>query len=195
MRDPDYRLWTIPNLLTFLRVILIPFFLWQILKGHFATALGIFFVAGITDGLDGMIARKFDQGSRLGQWLDPLADKLLAVSTYIVLSLPGQVYDPIPLWLTAVVVLRDVGIVAIALLIRHRTGFSDFKPSQPGKWNTTILLMTGLAFMITHALDRYTDYLIVFYFISLVMTVYSGLHYIFFIRRTLASYRGASAKQ
>jgi cardiolipin synthase (CMP-forming) len=180
---------TVPNLLTLLRIILIPVFLVAILNARFLEALIIFFIAGVTDGLDGLLARRLDQSSRLGQWLDPMADKLLLVTTFIVLTLPGHGYKPLPLWLTASTVVRDLAIVIAALTIRRLTGFSDFKPSRPGKWNTTVLLVTILAFLVTHLLNQYTEYLILFYWLALAMTVFSGLHYIFHINRALAEHR------
>src|SRR5262249_24869611 len=170
---------TLPNLLTLLRIILIPFILAAILGARFREALLIFFIAGATDGLDGLIARKFDQMSTLGQWLDPADDRLLVAGAFIALTLPGHRYEPFPLWLTGTVVLRDITIVVAALIIKRVTGFSDFKPSKPGKWNTTLLLITVLAFLVTHSLNGYTEHLIVLYWISLGMTVFSGLHYIY----------------
>ena len=184
----ETRVVTLPNLLTLLRILLIPIFLWAILHAHFAYALMIFFIAGITDGLDGFIARRFNQKSRLGQWLDPAADKLLLTSTYIVLSLPGYNFQPIPLWLTAIIIMRDLAIVLAAFIIQRVTGFSDFKPSQPGKWNTTILISTVLLFLVTHALGRYTEFMDWFYGLALAMTIFSGLHYIYFIYQALTNY-------
>jgi cardiolipin synthase (CMP-forming) len=175
-----------------LRILLIPFFIMAILNERFSLALAIFFVAGITDGLDGLLARRLNQRSQLGQWLDPAADKLLLITTYIILTLPGHGYRPVPLWLTAAMILRDIAIVSTALAIRSITGFSDFKPSRPGKWNTTVLLVTVLAFLVTNAVNRYTEYLIVLYWVSLGMTIFSGLHYIYFINRALAEYRRGS---
>lgn len=183
------KIFTLPNLLTLLRIILVPFFLAAILGARFSEALLIFFIAGISDSLDGIIARRFDQKSALGQWLDPAADKLLVASAFIALTIPGRGYEPIPLWLTGAVVLRDVSIVVAALIIKRVTGFKDFKPSNPGKWNTVVLLITVLAFLVTHSLKRYTESLMVFYWISMGMTVFSGLHYIYFIKCELAEYR------
>ncbi|MEW6736252.1 MAG: CDP-alcohol phosphatidyltransferase family protein [Acidobacteriota bacterium] len=183
---------TLPNLLTLLRILLIPFFLWSILQANFLQSLLIFFIAGITDCLDGQLARRLNQHSELGQRLDPIADKLLLSSTYIVLTLPGYGYQPVPLWLTIPMLVRDLAILIAAVVIERRTGFRDFKPSQPGKWHTTVLLITALAFLATHSLGRYTEYLGVFYGLSLMMTVFSGLHYIYFINRALAEYRGTT---
>jgi cardiolipin synthase (CMP-forming) len=180
---------TIPNLLTLLRILLIPFFVWAILKLNFTLALIIFFIAGISDGLDGFLARRLNQQSKLGQWLDPIADKLLLTVTYLILTLPDKGYQPLPIWLTAATIIRDIGIVVVALIIRQLTGFSDFKPSQPGKWNTTILLITVLVFLISNSIGYYQEYLIIFYVLSLFMTVFSGLHYIYFVNQELVEYR------
>lgn len=183
------RILTIPNLLTFLRILLLPVFLWFVIHARFGASLAVFFLAGISDGLDGLIARRFNQKSRFGQVLDPIADKLLLTVTFLVLTLPGFPYQPIPIWLTGIVILRDIAIVIAALVIKQTTGFSDFKPSQPGKWNTTVLLTTVLAFLLTHTLGRYTELLIVLYILSLGMTIFSGLHYIYFINIALKEFR------
>ncbi|MBI4851634.1 MAG: CDP-alcohol phosphatidyltransferase family protein [Acidobacteria bacterium] len=180
---------TIPNFLTLLRILLIPVFVWAILKLYFTFALIIFFIAGISDGLDGFLARRLKQQSKLGQVLDPIADKLLLTITYLVLTLPNRGYDPLPIWLTFTTILRDVGIVIVALIIRKLTGFSDFKPSQPGKWNTAVLLVTILAFLVTNSIESYTEYLIGFYWLALATTVFSGLHYIYFVNQELIEYR------
>ncbi|KAF0250229.1 MAG: CDP-diacylglycerol--glycerol-3-phosphate 3-phosphatidyltransferase [bacterium] len=180
---------TIPNLLTLLRILLIPVFVWAILDLNFTLALIVFFIAGISDGFDGFLARRLNQQSQLGQWLDPIADKLLLTITCLVLTLPDKGYQPLPIWLTIAIIIRDVGILIVALSIRHLTGFSDFKPSKPGKLNTVLLLVTVLAFLITNSIKRYTEYLIGFYWLDLVMIIFSGLHYIYFVNQELIAYR------
>ncbi len=180
---------TIPNLLTLLRILLIPVFVWAILDLNFTLALIVFFIAGISDGFDGFLARRLNQQSQLGQWLDPIADKLLLTITCLVLTLPDKGYQPLPIWLTVAIIIRDIGILIVALSIRHLTGFSDFKPSKPGKLNTVLLLTTVLAFLITNSIKRYTEYLIGFYWLDLVMIIFSGLHYIYFVNQELIAYR------
>ncbi len=180
---------TLPNLLTLLRIFLIPIFVWMILDLNFTWALVVFFIAGISDGFDGFLARRLNQQSKLGQWLDPLADKLLLTVTYLVLTLPNRGFQPFPIWLTFATILRDVGIVLVALIIRQVTGFSDFKPSKPGKWNTVVLLATVLVFLITNSIGRYIEYLAFFYYLALAMTIFSGLHYIYFVNQELTEYR------
>lgn len=180
---------TLPNLITLLRIFLIPLFLSYVWEGEFTKSLLVFFIASITDGLDGLVARRFNQTSKWGQVLDPAADKLLLTTTYLVLTFPNPSYTPIPIWLTVGILLRDLGIVLGALFIKLSTGFSDFKPSVPGKWNTTVLVTTVLAFLIAHATRSYTQYLMLFYLGAFAMTLFSGLHYIYFVKRELDDYR------
>jgi cardiolipin synthase len=103
---------TLANQLTILRIMLIPAFVLLVVYGYLGWALMTFLVAGITDALDGLIARRAGQRTSLGAWLDPMADKLLLVTAFIVLSLPsGGFANRIPVWLTVLVITRDVGIV------------------------------------------------------------------------------------
>ena len=107
---------TIPNLLSLLRMGLIPVFIIAVLNGRATQALLIFVVAGLTDALDGLIARFWSQQSALGAYLDPMADKLLLVSAYATLAVPGvHAGVPIPLWVTVLVITRDVLIVVVSL--------------------------------------------------------------------------------
>ena len=100
---------TIPNLLSLLRMGLVPLFIITVVNSDWRKALLIFLVAGITDALDGFIARFWNQKSLLGSYLDPIADKLLLTSAYVVLSIPGLNRGAeIPLWITILVIARDV---------------------------------------------------------------------------------------
>src|SRR4029078_12180847 len=107
-------------------------------------ALGIFVLAGVTDGLDGLLARRFNQKSQLGTILDPIADKLMLVTSFVVLSmrsvfphtLPSHL--PVPFWVTVAVISRDVFILVGAAAINIVTGFRGFRPSLLGKINTTV---------------------------------------------------------
>src|SRR5689334_12075025 len=106
------QVFTLANQLTLLRMLLIPAFVILTLYGEFGWALATFSFAGLTDLLDGLAARAADQRSTLGAWLDPAADKLLLVTTFVVLTLPNiGLANRIPLWLTILVISRDVGIV------------------------------------------------------------------------------------
>src|SRR2546427_10418023 len=114
---------------------LIPVFVSMLFYQRFVWALGVFIVAGITDGLDGLLARRFHQQSPLGRILDPIADKLMLVTSFVVLSMRG-VYPtpvpkhlPIPFWVTITVISRDVFILVGAAAIYMVTGFRAFRPS------------------------------------------------------------------
>src|SRR5215207_7183828 len=138
------RIVTVPNLLTVFRMVLIPVFVSLLFYQRFLLALGIFVLAGITDGLDGLLARRFNQKSQLGTILDPIADKLLLVTSFVVLSMrsvfpqPLPSHLPVPFWVTVAVISRDVFILVGAAAINVVTGFRGFRPSMLGKINTTV---------------------------------------------------------
>jgi cardiolipin synthase (CMP-forming) len=167
---------------------LTPVFAWAVLGGNLTTALLIFMAAGLSDGLDGLLARRWQQESQLGQILDPIGDKLLIVVAYVVLALPGRGFEPLPWWLTTLTILRDLGIVIGAMIIRYLTGFSNFKPSQPGKWNTVVLLLLLVLFLSAHNLPELRPILPGAYAVAAVMIGFSGLHYIYFAHQELRIY-------
>jgi cardiolipin synthase len=121
-----------PNLLTFLRLCIVPLLVIAILYRHYATAFTLFMIAGITDALDGVLARMLRQRTRLGQYLDPVADKLLLSTLFLVLNHVGLV----PRDVTTLVFARDLSIVAIAAVLFFSAGLRDFRPSIFGKANT-----------------------------------------------------------
>src|ERR1044071_5372651 len=142
------RIITLPNILTIFRMALIPLFVSMLFYQQFVWALGIFIVAGITDGLDGLLARRFHQQSPLGRILDPIADKLMLVTSFVVLSMRG-VYPtpvpkhlPIPFWVTITVLSRDVFILVGAAAINMVTSFRGFQPSLPGKVRTVVQIVS-----------------------------------------------------
>jgi len=141
------------NSLTALRIVLILPFLLLIDSGRYGLALGTFFVASITDFLDGYIARRFAQQTRLGRFLDPLADKLLVSSAYIAMAIPRPGLPSIPVWLAAAVVGRDIMILAGSLIIYLATEFKDFKPSLISKVNTLLELGLIVYFLSVNATD------------------------------------------
>ena len=119
---------TIANQLTLLRMLLIPAFVLLVVYGRFGWALVVFIVAGVTDALDGIIARMPGQKSELGAWLDPVADKLLLVTTFIVLTLPNiGLVNRIPIWLTVIVISRDIGIVLTVAIVNLASGPRTFR--------------------------------------------------------------------
>src|SRR5690606_25447504 len=173
---------TIPNLLTFLRMALIPVFASLLFYGNSHWALLVFVIAGVSDGIDGFVARRFKQESELGTIIDPIADKLLMTVAFIVLSLPGVLepvrFLPIPFWVTAAVIGRDVLIVTVAAAINIITGFRGFRPSWLGKLSTFVHVMPVTLVLIA-AVTGYSFYLPTVYFIVVLLAAASGIHYIF----------------
>ena len=133
---------TIPNLLTFLRMALIPVFASLLYYGYSHWALFVFVAAGVSDGIDGFIARRFNQESELGTIIDPIADKLLMTTAFIILTMPNVLQPvrhlPVPFWVTAAVIGRDVLIITVAGAINIMTGFRGFRPSWLGKLSTLV---------------------------------------------------------
>jgi cardiolipin synthase (CMP-forming) len=178
---------TVANLLTILRLILIPVFVTAIYYRHFIWALAVFLSAAITDGLDGLAARSFNQKTQLGAILDPMADKMLLVTAFVILTFPRFTRtEPIPFWLTAAAISRDVFIVLGAAVINMTTGFSSFRPSIPGKLNTLIQIVTIVLFLTANAFDYFARYLPAAFYVALGMAVFSGLHYIFHANKLMS---------
>ncbi|MCS6806275.1 MAG: CDP-alcohol phosphatidyltransferase family protein [Acidobacteriota bacterium] len=176
---------TIANLLTILRMVLIPVFVLLVVYQQLSWALCVWVVAGLTDLFDGLLARKLNQTTSLGVILDPIADKLLVATAFIVLGMKSILSDPIPFWLTVTVISRDVFIVVGALMIFIKTGFRNFRPSWPGKINTVVQLMLITAFLAHQIVGRYADSMRVLYYVAFLMAVFSGFQYIFHATRLL----------
>ena len=187
---------TVPNILTVIRMALIPVFVGALYYQRFGWALAVFVVAGVTDGLDGLFARKFNQYSPLGQILDPIADKLLLVTSFITLSMPSIMapealvqphprHLPVPFWVTAAVISRDVFIVVGAATINVVTGFRGFKPSWLGKANTTVQIVGVVLVLIAASFPPLRGYLPTVYTIVAFFAALSGVHYIFHVARLM----------
>jgi cardiolipin synthase (CMP-forming) len=166
-----------PNQLTLLRLIFIPFVIVSIVVGAYGTAFALVLVAGISDGLDGLLARRLGQQTDLGTYLDPIADKLLLTSSFVALGLDGR----IPLWLVILVLSRDVIILVTALVMVLTTSLRSFPPSLYGKINTigqvATVLATLLLLLYAHAVLRWLQLGAVY--TTAAFTVISGLHYAF----------------
>ena len=170
-----HRYRTAPNLLTLLRICLAPFLVAAILERHFAVSFGLFVAAGLTDALDGLLARILKQRSMLGEYLDPVADKLLLSTLFLVLTHKNL----IPVTVTALVFGRDVGILVVAAILYAAAGRRDFSPSLVGKANT-VAQVAAVAAVLLHQLTA-ANWVVVFRLVALdatiVLTVASGLHY------------------
>ena len=181
---------TFPNLLTFMRMGLIPLFASLLFYGHSDWALIVFVVAGASDGIDGFVARRFNQQSELGTILDPIADKLLMTTAFVILTLPNVFpptrHLPVPFWVTAAVIGRDVLIIAVAGAIFIITSFRGFRPSRLGKLSTLVQVCgVGLILLAAVFPMLQSFYLPTVYTIITALAVLSGIHYIFFVARLM----------
>lgn len=179
---------TVPNLLTFLRMALIPVFASLLYYGYGGLALLVFIIAGASDGLDGFIARRFKQESELGTIIDPIADKLLMTSAFILLTMPNVLQPsrhlPIPFWVTAAVIGRDILIVTVAAAINIMTGFRGFKPSWLGKASTFVQVI-AVGLILLSPVINYSFYLPTTYTIVALFAALSGVHYIFHVAKLM----------
>ena len=174
------------NQLTLLRMLLIPAFVILVVYGELGWALTVFVTAGITDGLDGLIARWSGQKTRLGAWLDPMADKLLLVTTFIVLTLPGLgLANRMPIWLTVLIIFRDVGIVLTVAIVNLAIGPRTFKPSMLGKLATGTYILTAVAAMLFNFLGYHSIVFDISVYASLAVTLASSFHYIWHAARII----------
>lgn len=173
MRSHAWR-W-IPNALTFVRILLIAPFARALLVQEYRLALLIFAVASVTDGLDGFLARHFNWRSRFGAVVDPLADKALLITAYLVLTYTSV----LPLWLFALIVGRDLLIVGGALVYHYSIGRFEMEPSIPGKLNTLVQIVVILGIIVILAgLPVQPIWLDIGIWLVAVSTVFSGGHYI-----------------
>src|SRR4030067_654531 len=163
----------LPNLITVLRILLIPVFVSLLIRGNDTYALGVLVAAGLSDALDGFIARTWGFKTRVGEYLDPIADKLLFVSSFVSLV----VLDMIPAWVSIVIVGRDI-LIGITLLVLM--GFIDIgnyhvRPSVLGKTSTVLQVLTIL--MVLSGVKG--NILYAFFGVTVSATAISGLHYIY----------------
>jgi cardiolipin synthase (CMP-forming) len=171
---------TIPNLLTLLRFLLIPVFVLASLRGAYNLAFCAFVGAAITDAFDGYIARRLNQQSRIGAFLDPAADKLMMIAGYIVFTIRGTAPHTLPMWLTFTVFMRDLVIVLFVYLLYSRVRVTKFPPSIPGKLST---ICQAVALAVTIAANTFFRPLALFFLeaswvVSFVVTLYSGFDYL-----------------
>jgi cardiolipin synthase (CMP-forming) len=186
------RVVTLPNLLTVIRMALIPVFVTLLVYQRFGWALFVFVIAGITDGLDGLLARNLNQGSELGRILDPIADKLMLVTAFIFLSqrniLPPPLprHFPIPFWVTAAVISRDIFIVVGAAAINIVTGFRNFRPSLLGKASTVVQICAVVIVLVAVHFPELSGYVLpTVYTTTFAFAVISGVHYAFWVMRLM----------
>jgi cardiolipin synthase (CMP-forming) len=179
------RIWTVPNQITLLRLGFLPIFLILISYEHYRWALAVLVVAGLSDGIDGMLARKLNQRSSLGAYLDPIADKLLLSSSFVILAFKKE----ITWWLTIIVLSRDILILVVAVVIILIWGYRPFPPSLLGKMTTFFQIVLVFAVVLDAA---YPNALlgnvkqILIYLVAALATT-SAFHYSVSIARSLSS--------
>jgi len=179
------RIWTVPNQITLLRLGFLPLFLILIVYEHYRWALLILVLAGLSDGIDGLLARKLNQKSAIGAYLDPIADKLLLSSSFVILAMEKK----IAWWLTIMVLSRDILLLVVAAVIILISGYRPFPPSLLGKATTffqiilvfTAVLAAAYANPVVIEMNRVLAYVVA------ALTVISGFDYSFTTARRLSS--------
>ncbi len=176
---------TAPNQLTLLRMIFLPFIVINLVKDDYKWALALFVLAGLSDGLDGLLARKLHQQTLLGQYLDPIADKLLMSTMFLVLSIDQRALVP---WkYTVVVFSRDISILLVSGVLFMIAGLRDFRPSIFGKANTFaqvaavffVLLFLVKPIVLVQIASK------VFLRATFIFTIVSAVHYAFLVQHRL----------
>jgi cardiolipin synthase len=170
------QFWTAPNQITLLRLIFIPFVIMSVFDGDWRWALGLLTAAALSDALDGLLARTLHQQTLLGQYLDPLADKMLLSSLFLVLSFVKK----IPWKYTVVVFGRDMGLVTTAIVLYATVGFRDFRPSIFGKINTACQIAAVFFVVLSQVLQSPWVFMTVklFLYATFTFTTISGVHYV-----------------
>ena len=170
---------TIPNVLTLLRLFAVPVFIYASFRGEYRLAFFIFAGAAVTDFLDGVIARRFNQRSRIGAILDPAADKTMMVCGYLFYTLRDGLPVGIPAWLTFTVFIRDFSIITIAYLLYTRVQVKRFPPSAAGKVSTVLQAVTlGIAIAANAFGPRLLPFLEILFRVALVATLFSAWDYL-----------------
>jgi cardiolipin synthase len=164
---------TIPNLISIFRILLVPVFLVFIINNRFLAGLMVFVLAGLSDAADGMVARLFNQKSRLGSYLDPLADKCLLVAAFVCLT----AIHIIPLWLTVLVITRDILILLGSMILFLKNGAYTVRPSVWGKATTFLQLATVFLVLVEKHFHLFSQYVYIIYGATGTLTVISGLLY------------------
>jgi cardiolipin synthase len=177
------QLLTAPNQLTLLRMMFLPFIVIKLVEGHYSLALILFVLAGMSDGLDGLLARTLKQQTILGQYLDPIADKLLLSTMFMVLS----ILHKIPWKFTVVVFSRDISILMASAVLYAIAGLRDFRPSIFGKANT-FAQVAAVFFVLLFEINRSRWVAIArlsFLRATFAFTIISAMHYVLVVGQRL----------
>lgn len=180
---------TAPNQLTLLRMIFVPFIVIHLVDGHYLWALIVFVIAGFSDGLDGLLARTLHQQTLLGQYLDPIADKLLLSTIFLVLS----ILHKIPWKYTVVVFSRDISILAASAVLFAIAGLRNFRPSIFGKANTVSQIAAVFFVLLLQVHPQRWIWIArtVFLRATFIFTIVSALHYVILVQQRLRDHQHA----
>lgn len=183
------QVFTAPNQLTLLRMVFVPFIVIELVEGRFFWALTLFVIAGFSDGLDGLLARKLHQQTLLGQYLDPIADKLLLSTMFLVLS----ILHKIPWKFTVLVFSRDISILAASAVLFAIAGLRNFRPSIFGKANTFSQIAAVFFAMLFCLRPQRWIWITrtVFLRATFAFTIISALHYVFLVQHRLRTHNHA----
>ena len=171
------RVLTPANQLTLLRMLLVPVFVICMLYDLPGWALVIFAAASVTDLFDGLVARLSGESTELGAWLDPMADKLLLLSMFVMLTIPSNLSNRLPIWLTVLVISRDVGIVMTVAVVNLAVGPRTFRPSIFGKVATAVFVLTGVVTLYFNYLRETSTVVTWFAYAALIITLVSWFDY------------------
>jgi len=183
------QVFTAPNQLTLLRMVFVPFIVIHLVDGHYRWALVLFIVAGFSDGLDGLLARRLHQQTLLGQYLDPIADKLLLSTLFLILS----ILHKIPWKFTVLVFSRDISILAASAVLFAIAGLRDFRPSIFGKANTfsqisaVFFVLLLQVYTVKWVWIARTEFLRA----TFIFTIVSALHYVILVQHRLKEHAHA----
>lgn len=187
------EIFTAPNQLTMLRMVFVPFIVIELVEGRYFRALLLFVIAGFSDGLDGLLARKLHQQTLLGQYLDPIADKLLLSTLFLVLSIVHK----IPWKFTVLVFSRDISILAASAVLFAIAGLRNFAPSIFGKANTFSQIAAVFFVMLFCLRPQRWVWITrtVFLRATFAFTIVSALHYVFLVQHRLRTHPHALSSQ
>jgi cardiolipin synthase len=171
----------LPNILTLIRVLLTPLFIILIINKYFEWALFTFAIAGVTDGLDGLIARLTHQRTELGTYLDPIADKLLTFAAFISLA----IIEMIPSWLVVIVITRDI-MILVGFLVMFLTNYHPkINPSLLSKMTTAFQIITILVALLAGLFPGFLRLSAFAYYVTGIITILSGAQYVYIGARIL----------
>ena len=181
---------TAANQLTLLRLLLVPVFALCMFYSMPGWALVTFLVAGLTDAFDGLIARRSGQQTTLGAWLDPMADKLLVTTMFVMLTVPGLgLTARLPLWLTVLVISRDLGIILTVAIVNLAVTRKTFRPTVLGKAATVVYIVTGVVALYANWAGGHLGLVNACVYVAGAITLLSAIEYLIRITRGLASDR------